>query len=65
MENELKPCPFCGGNAELHHEYAGSGYSYIQCNKCGIKSVMFIKAFDRSSDEHAINYWNRRCNDVT
>ena len=65
MENELKPCPFCGGNAELRHEYASSGYSYIQCGQCGIKSVMFIKSFDRSSDEDATNYWNRRCNDGT
>lgn len=65
MENELKPCPFCGGKAELQHECVGSGYSYIRCVHCGIKSIMFIKSFDRSSDEDAVNYWNRRCNDGT
>ena len=65
MENELKPCPFCGGDAELRHECAGPGYSYIQCDQCGIKSVSFMKAFDRSSDEEAISYWNRRCTDGT
>ena len=44
MNNELKPCPFCGGKAEIR-EYAnghkGSGEftaNYeVGCNKCKIK----------------------------
>lgn len=30
---KLKPCPFCGGEAELRHETANQGYSYVgSCN---------------------------------
>ena len=57
---ELLPCPFCGGSAVLRHEYTGCGFSYIECEHCGLVSVKFAKSFDRSSDEDAKIYWNRR-----
>ena len=57
---ELKPCPFCGGNAILAHDYTGLGMSYIRCECCGIESVHFIKSFEVASDDLAIKYWNRR-----
>ena len=63
-ETELKPCPFCGHKAELSHDYTGSGYSYIRCTYCGLKSPTFVKSFDRASDNDAMNYWNRRVKDV-
>lgn len=59
---ELKPCPFCGGNAILDHDCAGFGASYIRCERCGLESVHFIKSFEIASDEQAIKYWNRRVN---
>jgi len=31
MTNELKPCPFCGGEAETHD---GRG---VQCSQCGAR----------------------------
>lgn len=62
-DKELKPCPFCGGEAELEHDNIGYGYSYIRCTRCGLKSPSFIKAFDRASDNDAANYWNRRASD--
>ena len=51
---ELKPCPFCGGNA-----YPGSstiGYT-IQCGDCGATSVCML-ALDA-----AVERWNRRATD--
>ena len=57
---ELKPCPFCGGNAMLDHDFMEPGMSYIRCEKCGIESVHFIKSFEVASDDQAIKYWNRR-----
>lgn len=60
---ELKPCPFCGGNAVLTHDLTGPGASYIQCKKCGVESVKFIRSFSGSSDDQAIEFWNRRAND--
>ena len=59
---ELKPCPFCGGNAILDHDRAGFGASYIRCERCRLESVHFIKSFEIVSDEQAIKYWNRRVN---
>ena len=60
---ELKPCPFCGGNALLAHDHAGLGASYIRCEKCGLESVHFIKSFEVASDNQAIKDWNRRADD--
>ena len=51
---ELKPCPFCGGEA-THGKY-WHGWIVI-CSECGCKSVY---AF---SPEEAIDAWNRRVTD--
>ena len=58
--NELKPCPFCGGDALLSHDYEGIGSSYVRCGKCGLESIRFIRAFDTASDDRAAEFWNRR-----
>lgn len=57
---ELKPCPFCGGTAKIWHDPDGPGYSYVECEKCRMKSVRFMRAFERASDEAAAAFWNRR-----
>lgn len=57
---ELKPCPFCGGKAQLEHDYQGNGNSYVVCKSCGLKGVSFIRSFETASDLNAIEYWNRR-----
>lgn len=57
---ELKPCPFCGGTAKIRHDYDGNGYSYVECEKCHMKSTRFMRLFERSSDEAAKAFWNRR-----
>ena len=50
MNKELKPCPFCGGEAETewHHGYCG-----VKCNDCCAE----VSA-DGMND--AIEAWNRR-----
>lgn len=60
---KLKPCPFCGGEAELRHETANQGYSYVECKSCGLRAVKFPRSFETASDVLATDYWNRRVND--
>jgi Lar family restriction alleviation protein len=51
MSDELKPCPFCGGPAQVIN--AGPGNCYVRCSMCGAASD------DRARSE-AIAAWNRR-----
>lgn len=52
MEAELKPCPFCGGDAEeVQHE--GGCFWYALCNDCGAEGPP-------SNQHRAGALWNRR-----
>ena len=61
---DLKPCPFCGGEALLDHDYGGMGTSYVRCKKCGLESIRFIKSFECASDDRAVKFWNMRADNV-
>jgi len=52
---ELKPCPFCGGKAELN---SGCIAFYAECVKCKAST----KPYDRYSD--VIAAWNNRITDT-
>ena len=64
MNESLKSCPFCGGEAQIEHDFMGNGYSYVHCLKCGLKSVMFMRSFEQASDILAIEYWNGRADNA-
>ena len=53
---ELKPCPFCGGEAEKIQspQKSTTVYNYIKCRECGSMSHSFFAIGE------AINAWNRR-----
>lgn len=61
---ELKPCPFCGGAAELKtREYAMVGHkqqAYVICKTCGVTSAYFSENIAYCANEKAIEAWNRR-----
>lgn len=38
--DELKPCPFCGGEAHIFNMET-LGYSFVRCGKCGIGTPSF------------------------
>lgn len=59
MKNKLKPCPFCGGKAQLYitkHIPSGNDYTPRCYNTscCGRLSKKY------TSEETAITFWNRR-----
>lgn len=37
MSEELKPCPFCGGPADIRHSHDEDGcyWAAVKCRKCG------------------------------
>ena len=49
---ELKPCPFCGGEARLYQSY--DGFWVVQCIGCACGTLFF------KDKEFAIERWNRR-----
>jgi Lar family restriction alleviation protein len=53
MTEELKPCPFCGGEARLHDE------NFILCDECCTEGNLYTDPSD------AIAAWNRRATPPT
>ena len=56
MNDELKPCPFCGGEADLNNVSVKLGEQWlwsIECVECGV----FI---DREEKDYVIKAWNTR-----
>ena len=58
---ELKPCPFCGGDAILRtidvldeHGCRAIRTGFVQCAGCGVCTPKYFQ------DKHAIEDWNRR-----
>lgn len=68
MENELKPCPFCGGEIDERGGQCDYGKKImkldISCRKCGTIFKFKSKWSDNPYSE-AIEAWNRRCTDDT
>lgn len=58
---ELKPCPFCGGEAKLKHKgYIGGAYAYIICNECECSTPEIGSAVEYCADDKVSGMWNRR-----
>ncbi len=53
MTEELKPCPFCGGNASMRLYY--KGLYGVRCDSCDSRVGQVFK-----TREDAIAAWNRR-----
>ena len=65
---ELKPCPFCGGDAQFIEEYRGMGGSelcfYVECKICKARTRSTGGVWDdekmRQAPNKAVERWNRR-----
>lgn len=60
-ENELKPCPFCGGEAvvEKWRQFNMNAAYVVKCSECGATVPIW-----RETEEEATRQWNKRF-DVT
>lgn len=66
---ELKPCPFCGGEAYFRMPIKEKGTAFcsvsVECKRCGA-SPFAIMVYEGENDTHkmlaAAKYWNRRVN---
>lgn len=65
---ELKPCPFCGGEAKIEslppdEQYETTSY-YISCYDCGSSTSFGYIYVDKTAREctkkETIDKWNRR-----
>ena len=60
---DLKPCPFCGGEAEINVKYGDYGYTphvyFVRCKHCGVKMEMESNSYNDLSNAVVIA-WNRR-----
>ena len=62
MSEKLKPCPFCGGKAEVrtdeNEEY------YVSCTKCFTLVGYCTDTWgEYETETEAIEAWNRRASD--
>lgn len=53
MNDELKPCPFCGGKAEFEYYWWGESLT-IKCTNCGASTDTYCY------DNEAMDAWNKR-----
>lgn len=63
--DELKPCPFCGGEANFITENFGE-YVWVKCSVCGVQSSKYFKnaiVDGKNGEEWAAMTWNRRVSD--
>lgn len=60
---ELKPCPFCGGEAKFVD--CGGVWCAIICEKCNATTDCIMSSTQYAAREKVIKLWNRRCGDAT
>ena len=69
--SELKPCPFCGGEAEIKNTRVGRPYFAVVCSNCRastriVRSITWKKREELYNHtmglikDAAIDAWNRR-----
>lgn len=54
---EIKPCPFCGGEAEFYPNYIEGEENWVEC--CNAK-CQATNGYVRRTPEEALSAWNTR-----
>lgn len=69
MNEKLKPCPFCGGKAELNYERIQGEdkgfWAQIICCVCHGRSGGTWAGSYNAAERKEVKAWNRRANDET
>ena len=64
MHDELKPCPFCSGDAEYefsYSEYSHKNYAGIRCKRCWAKGPKFSCEFSELDWQVGGRPWSGDC----
>lgn len=59
---ELKPCPFCGGEAELRINHCAA---YVECKECEASTEHILDSPLYCAKDKAVEAWNRRTENDT
>ena len=59
-EIKLKPCPFCGGEADFGTNPVGYRTIWVRCKKCKISTASFESNLYSCAAEKAAEVWNNR-----
>lgn len=59
---ELKPCPFCGKNANVEKDEGlfGNKYLFVRCACCGTRTSEKYANLEYCAVEEVIRAWNKR-----
>lgn len=65
MTEDLKPCPFCGGQAIIFKVKRYKGYA--TCTECQVRTITVSNDTDKELNwkQVATNLWNRRIRNET
>ena len=66
-EYNLKPCPFCNGDAELcwggNGDARAKGMAFVKCKECGAIGRKVILDYNYCTNDEAVKAWNERRED--
>ncbi len=54
---ELKPCPFCGGEAAIVYDINSV---YVKCIKCHCQTIAMVSSVTYCAQDCVTERWNRR-----